>query len=84
MLSDKVSDKFLAPYGSSFKTNILLPSVSSILVTVLFFYLQNLRSFWSFLCLMKKGKIFYLTVLGVQGVIVYYNYYFNIVVYKNI
>ena len=37
-----------------------------------FFCLQNLRSFCSFLYLVKKSKTFYKTILGVKGVIIYY------------
>ena len=77
----KYLNKFFEPYGSSLETNILLTSMSSILITYFFFWRKSL-----FLILLspnftllplilimdeKKVNSFY-NNLGVQGVIIYF------------
>ena len=69
----KYLNEFFVPYDSSLAINILLALMSSILVTflfyesLLFFCLQNLCSFYSFLYLMKKKVQNFFTTIWVYA-----------------
>ena len=70
----KYLNEFVVPYGSSLETNILLTSVSSILVTFLFLQKSlflSLKFMFFLLILILSEKIFLYNNLKCERVIIY-------------
>ena len=74
-------NEFFKPYGSSLETNISSTSMSSILITFfdfvkIAFLILFYPKFMFFPLILiqneKKSKIFFIAILGIQGVITYF------------